>query len=295
MHRSEPRRWVFPLTTSVSVHVAAIVLFWQIAQHVPVKLSPPAGLSEIVVAEPRALVMDIDVGLPCPTPVPLIPTIAPPPIAPTVAPAPEGTAVAPAPEAPSSAAAAPGHEESESGGTGGAGGATTVFFQVPAQARSVVYVIDRSGSMGIAGRLALARRELLASMQRLPADTRFQIIPYNRHAEPLRIAGHSGLLPANGRNKEVAARLIDALVPEGATEHVAALKAALRLEPEVIYFLTDADDLRPDEVRALTRLNHGRTTIHAIELNSTNRDRDDMPLHVLARENRGWYRAVDVK
>src|SRR5262249_3744008 len=61
--------------------------------------------------------------------------------------------------------------------TSGAG-STTTFFQVSTQAQSVVYVIDRSGSMGNGGRMALARRELLASLDRLPVSARFQIIPY---------------------------------------------------------------------------------------------------------------------
>jgi hypothetical protein len=47
-----------------------------------------------------------------------------------------------------------------------------------------------------------------------------------------------------------------------------------------------------DQVRIITRLNRGRAAIHAIELTTANRDRDDMPLHILARDNRGQYRAV---
>ena len=161
-------------------------------------------------------------------------------------------------------------------------------------AQSVVYVIDCSGSMGAAGRLALARRELLASLERLPETVRFQIIPYNRRAEPLRINGHSGLVPATPENKQAAAARLEAIVPEGSTEHQAALQQALLLGAEAIYFLTDADDLRPDQVHALTRLNHGRTSIHAIELTAAHRDAHAMPLHVLAKENHGEYRGVDV-
>jgi hypothetical protein len=41
-------------------------------------------------------------------------------------------------------------------------------------------------------------------------------------------------------------------------------------------------------------MNAGRTVIHAIELSTANRDRNEMPLHVLARDNHGVYRAVAV-
>ena len=50
--------------------------------------------------------------------------------------------------------------------------------------------------MGLNGGLAAARRELLASLARLPADCRFQVILYNRFAEPLPLGGGGALVPA---------------------------------------------------------------------------------------------------
>jgi hypothetical protein len=173
-------------------------------------------------------------------------------------------------------------------------GATTTFFQIATQAKSVVYVIDRSASMGINGRLEAARRELLASLERLPSTARFQVIPYNREAIPLRVGGRTDLLEATPANIQAAARLLNTLVAEGGTDHWPALHRALALQPDVVFFLTDADDLRIDQVRAITQLNHGRTAIHAIELSIFNRDREDMPLHLLAHTNQGQYQAVDV-
>jgi hypothetical protein len=165
---------------------------------------------------------------------------------------------------------------------------------VPARGRSVVYVIDRSGSMGMDGRLALATQELFASLERLPPEARFQVIPYNRYAEPLRIGGRTDLLDATPENKRQAARLLLAVVPEGHTDHERALKRALALHPDVIYFLTDADDLKPEEVHAITQLNRGHSAIHAIELSTTHRGRPDMPMHLLAESNRGVYQAVEL-
>ncbi len=171
----------------------------------------------------------------------------------------------------------------------------TRFFDVEAAGRTFVYVIDRSSSMGPSGGLRAAREQLLASLQQLPPAARFQIIVYNRVAEPL-LADRPSLLPITPENLQRVAERLSGLLAEGGTDHLPALRRALALHPDVIFFLTDADDLTSDLLRAVARLNPGRhTIIHAIEMNPLNRDRPDMPMHVLARENGGTYRAVDLK
>jgi hypothetical protein len=158
-----------------------------------------------------------------------------------------------------------------------------------------VYVIDRSSSMGLHGALAAARQQLLASLEQLPATARFQIIVYNRTAEPV-LANQPGLMPASRENLQRVATQLSTLTAEGGTDHPPALRRALALHPDVVFFLTDADDLTAEDLRAVTRLNPGRhTVIHAIELNTRNRDRPDMPMHVLARDSRGTYQAVDLR
>jgi hypothetical protein len=173
------------------------------------------------------------------------------------------------------------------------------FFQVAAQGQSIVYVIDRSASMGPNGGLAAAKRELLASVQQLPATARFQVIVYNRLAAALPLGGKTNLVPATEDNKGQMEVLLKDVVAEGGTEHGPALALALGLQPDVIFFLTDADDLTDQQVRVATqlnsRLNHGRTCIHAIELNTDNRAHEEMPLHVLARNNHGTYQAVSLQ
>jgi hypothetical protein len=163
---------------------------------------------------------------------------------------------------------------------------------VPARGQASVYVIDRSMSMGLHGALELARKELLASLASLPETARFQVIAYNRSAEPLRLDGHADLLPASAENRRRAAAAIEELLPEGSTEHVQALKRALALQPDVIFFLTDADDLKLEQVRQVTQYNHRRTVIHAIELHLGRRARSESVLPLLAETNRGVYRAV---
>lgn len=183
------------------------------------------------------------------------------------------------------------------GGGNGAGGAIS-FFGVAARGKSVVYVLDRSISMGLSGALAAMGRELSASLDRLPEDAHFQVVFYNRHAERLRVAGRTDLLPASKTNKQEVARLLESLKAEGSTEHLPALKLALSLQPDVIYFLTDADDLRGEHVRAVTQLNRGRTSIHTIELSPTemryppSAASDRKPLFQLARDNHGIHHTV---
>jgi hypothetical protein len=170
----------------------------------------------------------------------------------------------------------------------------TSFFQIAAMGQRIVYVIDRSSSMGETGALAVAKRELCASLDRLEADVRFQVIAYNRSAEPLRLNGQIGLLPATPDNKRQAGLLIDSLRAEGGTEHLTALRRALQLQPDVVFFLTDADALSDEEVRVVTRLNQGRTVIHAIELGPSPLTGRLTALELLARDNRGRYRRIKV-
>jgi hypothetical protein len=164
------------------------------------------------------------------------------------------------------------------------------FFQIETDAHSVVYVIDRSASMGPNGGLRRAKLELLASLEQLPPATRFQIIPYNRRAETLCINGTGELVPASQENRQAARLLVEKIQPEGGTEHAPALRRALALRPEVIFFLTDADDLQASDIADLTRFNQGRTQVHAIGLRS---DAGRNPLQVLAQQNGGTFRLID--
>jgi hypothetical protein len=173
----------------------------------------------------------------------------------------------------------------------GAADGTTAFFQIATQANAIVYVIDRSASTGLNGCLASAKRELLTSLERLPCTSRFQIVVYNRTAQVLRINGCSGLVYATSENKRFVALLLEEIPAEGGTEHVRALRQALALGPEVIFFLTDAADLRAEQIQAVTSLNRGRCVIHAIELGRGSASSGELPLYALARLNQGCYKS----
>jgi hypothetical protein len=169
-------------------------------------------------------------------------------------------------------------------------GAATAFFGVPAVGKSVMFVLDRSASMGLDGRLDRARRELAASLRRLPPTARFQVIAYNKAADPVRLLGCAGLLPATPNAVEAVIAAVERLPAEGGSEHAKALIAAIDLGPDVIYFLTDEDDLESRDVLAVTRHNRGRVSIHALCLVPPGGG--ESPMQRLARDNRGLFQVV---
>lgn len=175
---------------------------------------------------------------------------------------------------------------------GSTGKDTTAFFQIATQGKAIVYVLDRSGSMGSDGCLATAKHALLGSLEHLPSSVRFQIIAYNRSTEPLSIHGQTGLAFATPENKQCVARLLERIHAEGGTDHLSALKRALALGPDVIFLLTDADDLRADEIQKISFLNHGRCVIHAIGLGQACARHGNAPLNALAQENQGVYKTL---
>jgi hypothetical protein len=200
-----------------------------------------------------------------------------------------GQAAGPTNSTPGPLASGPGHDPNGAPG-GGTGQATATFFQVPAQGKTIVYLIDSSSSMGPSGALDAACRQLRESIRRLPATARFQVITYNSSARPL--LSDRWLDPTQDLNRVEQA--VAALQAVGGTNHNS-LFWALSFQPDALYFLTDDDDLPGNLVHEVTRRNHGRSVIHVIELNTHNRGRPDMPLQVLARDNGGAYRAVNLE
>jgi hypothetical protein len=83
---------------------------------------------------------------------------------------------------------------------------------------------------------------------------------------------------------------IKSIKAQGSTDHMAALRQAVYLRPEAIVFITDAEDLRRDQVRSITDANQGRTAIHALQWCPTHEPSES--LQELARLNRGIYRQL---
>ena len=183
-----------------------------------------------------------------------------------------------------------GHPAANAAGSPLASGPSSLF-PLPAAATSVVYVLDRSVSMGIDRKLDFARRELIASLRRLPPSMRFQVIDYNDFAELLIVDGREGLLPAEPAIVDKAVSHLEALDAVGSSRHFVALCRGIDLHPDVLFFLTDADDLQPEMVATVTQRNRG-SVIHTIELTRRRASQTHGPLAQLARDNRGVPRRV---
>jgi hypothetical protein len=173
----------------------------------------------------------------------------------------------------------------------------TSMFGVEATGYKFVYVIDRSGSMGGDGNLALkaAKAELLASIKKLESTHSFQIVFYNERPATFNPKGNGLAVFANEKNKELAERFVDSISAEGGTEHEAALKLALKLKPDVIFWLTDADRPKLDDEQ-IDRINRlaGGTIINAIEFGSGPKKEEENFLKKVAEGSAGEHVYVDV-
>jgi hypothetical protein len=194
---------------------------------------------------------------------------------------------------------------SGSGGGGGAGGGSgggagraigpgTQFFGARDHGHSFAYVIDCSGSMAAHNSLDVAKREMLTSINQLPPDAQFAVIFYNLDAIALTDPqGRRGLMAATAANKARVQAQLARIPPFGGTDHMLALREALKLKPEVIFFLTDADlmtNSNVDEILAEV----GPTRIQAVEFGEGTELGQRTPLGRLANTTGGAYLYVDV-
>ncbi|HEV3163112.1 MAG TPA: hypothetical protein VGZ22_03650 [Isosphaeraceae bacterium] len=182
-----------------------------------------------------------------------------------------------------------------SGGGNGRGiGPGTGFFGVQEHAGSFAYVIDCSGSMSLHRALEFAKNELLASLSQLPPDAKFGVVFYNLSISEFTDAkGQQGLMDATASNKARIRTFLSTVVPNGGTDHMIALRAALAMRPEVIFFLTDADQMSDRNVADVVA-EVGPTRIQAIEFGIGPSLSDSGPLRKLARRTGGSYRYIDV-
>ncbi len=165
---------------------------------------------------------------------------------------------------------------------------TTEVFGIPGTGSRFVYLIDRSKSMeGYNFRPMLAaRQELWKSVTSLNESNQFQIIFYNNEVDIFR--RKLSLHAASEANKDAAKQYIESIRPDGGTDHLAALKTAFKLSPDVIFFLTDAEGgFTADEIFELSRRNYSRAIINTVEFGE--RRSNDRSLEAIARNSGGKY------
>jgi hypothetical protein len=176
------------------------------------------------------------------------------------------------------------------------GKTTTTVFGLRAEGQKFVYVFDRSASMSLhdGAPLAAAKAQLLSSLRDLNRINLFQIIFYN---DRVTLFDNSGrLIFGADDQKRLAENFVRSISADGATQHEDALTAALRMGPDVIFFLTDADhpQLSDAQLAKLERLNSGSAQIHTIEFGYGPSYGPQNFLQKLAVLNGGQYAYVDV-
>jgi hypothetical protein len=171
----------------------------------------------------------------------------------------------------------------------------SLFGSAEAEGRSFVFAIDRSKSMGGDGlnALAAARDELAQALKLLNPKHRFQIIAYHHKAvyftEPRLTDATPGTL------SKIPA-FFDSLGAFGGTGHEMALRAALGMEPDVVFLLTDGGDppLNEIQLKNIHKLAEGLATIHCIQFGFGPLQDEDNFMVRLARQNGGSFTYVQM-
>ena len=173
------------------------------------------------------------------------------------------------------------------------------FYDFKIYAKRVIFVIDRSGSMGRRvgreSKLRQAKRELLGTIQVLPEDTSFNIVFFHGKVG----VWQRGLVKASRQNKEKAARFIAGIRFGDWTNSYGALDESLKLDgnTEAIYFLTDGEPTRGKitDVREIVRVISRENRFRRIQLNAVQIGGGPLAtefMKALARQNEGQYRAA---
>ncbi|MGN6134170.1 MAG: hypothetical protein ACTHOU_06685 [Aureliella sp.] len=176
----------------------------------------------------------------------------------------------------------------------------TSVFGIEGTGTRFVYVFDRSSSMnGYSGLpMANAKRELIKSLQSLGRAHQFQLIFYNEVPMAYgQLAGTMKMLNGTDDNKQRAIGYVRGMKPDGGTEHLAALRMGLAMGPDVIFFLTDADQpaLSARNLDDLVdRAERIGAVIHTIQFGAGSNQGTGAWIAELAHGTGGKYRYVDV-
>lgn len=165
------------------------------------------------------------------------------------------------------------------------------------RAKSIVYVLDRSGSMQDV--FPLLKRELKKAVGTLDDDQSFNVLWFKaRKYDEL----SKRLLPATMANKRKAFEVIDAIQPEGHTNPIDALRRAFGYQPDVLFLISDADFFPNNDrvVRLIGERNRRRlTTVNTIlvvyDEGGGGGDRVEMAVRLfraIAESNDGVYKRV---
>lgn len=168
-------------------------------------------------------------------------------------------------------------------------------FGLEATGGRFVYAFDRSMSMNGAP-LRAAKQELLQSLDALADIHRFQILFFNHTVTAFDLTGgRNRVAYATDQNKRLASSYISGITSDGNTRRLPALRHALAMRPDAVFFLTDADDpMSPRELAQVEEL-AGGATINAIEFGVGKQTARSNFLIELSQATGGGYVYVDTQ
>ena len=141
--------------------------------------------------------------------------------------------------------------------------------------------------MGSGGLLSTAKQAVKASLAALDPDVRFGVIAYNGAAE----AFGRELVPATPESVRRVGAWLDGRPAEGKSHHVAGFTEGVWLQPDVVFLLTDADDLDEREVKSIAGLLRRQVRLNVAIFGHRRSDRET-PLGRLVRELGGTVQFV---
>ncbi len=169
------------------------------------------------------------------------------------------------------------------------------LFGVQATGGKVAYVVECSARME-GELLAEVKRQLLESIRALDDTHRFQIIFFN---DDLRVfdVSRTGkqLSVATVQNKDLAIDFVTGTTAGGDANRLAALRYAVSLDPDVIFFVTDGSDpVSRRESTDIWKLDFNNATVCTIELGRASGRIGNSFLTRLADHTAGQYRYVEM-
>lgn len=173
-------------------------------------------------------------------------------------------------------------------GNGGGDNAGKGFFGLKSDAKSVVFVLDCSSSMNSPHRgqwrtrFGRLKYEMLKTVSAMSPETRFYIIFFSKKTIRMPAQGMVGATP-DAKRKYLTWMARQKAI--GGTDPRTALGYALRLKPDMVYFLTDGS-FAPDVRRSLLSIQQYHIAIHTFVFGNP---AGAKVMKQIAVQNRGKY------
>jgi hypothetical protein len=179
------------------------------------------------------------------------------------------------------------------------------FYGVPFAADGVFFVVDRSGSMNDSGELAIAKREIIQTLETLLPGTQFSVTFFDANLRYFPRNGHPAEI--NDKSRTAAINYVDSMDGGAGSCIQNALLIAIRfanlstLESKVVIYVGDGggtcggneSEYHRQTLAVVTQQNWQRVPIYAFGVLMTGRTLQEQFLRRLVAMNDGIYVRVN--